>query len=309
MANRWQLPSGITDLSPEQSNQLYDLSHQLISLYQAAGFVFVHPPIAQYAVSDTQNNRAFLTTDAVDGEQLMVHCDISPQVGRIDRKYCQNNTIGRYCYVAQILQTQADDFYQSRNPIQAGVEIYGDSSHQADTLGIELMRKSLLILGFNEQDLLLNIGHIGLFEVLFKASLLDESLKSILQNIIRTRSMSDLSDFFNKYPIDNADDFMTLLSLNGDQSVLLKAKECYAKYDMIISMIVDLEKLLQSLIDGLIVHIDFATLDDKPYHSGLLFAYYHHNFSKALVKGGRYDGLNGRAATGFSLDLKFLSTK
>ena len=310
MSNRWQLPSGITDLSPKHSDCLYRLSHQLISIYQQADCQYICLPIAEYTPNYLHKDKqVFLMPDIIDGQTLMVRSDMTPQIGRIDRKYAQAGIIGRYCYIADILQTQADDFYQSRNPIQAGVEIYGDTKHQADTLVINLMQKSLQILGFKVNELVLNIGHIGIFDALFKASLLTDDNKNVLTEIMRYRSLTDLTEFFNKNPVSNAQDFKTLLSLNGDVSVLTKAKKSYAHQQSVLIIIDYLEALLQLLPKELLIHIDLATLNDKAYYSGLLFAYYHQQFSKALAKGGRYDELNDRPATGFSLDLKFLSTK
>ena len=51
--------------------------------------------------------------------------------------------VEKYCYVNSIVQTQVDDFYASRSPIQVGAELYGDNSYKADIEIIDLMLKSL----------------------------------------------------------------------------------------------------------------------------------------------------------------------
>jgi ATP phosphoribosyltransferase regulatory subunit len=74
---------------------------------------------------------------------LGVHADITPQIARIDAKQ-GSDKISKYCYVNAILQTKADDFYTSRSPIQAGAELYGSNSIDADIEVIVLMLESLV---------------------------------------------------------------------------------------------------------------------------------------------------------------------
>src|SRR3989338_9548188 len=59
------------------------------------------------------------------------------------------------------------------------------------------------------------------------------------------------------------------------------------------------------------VGIDLADLRGYHYHSGIVFAAYHAGSHDAIALGGRYDDLGksfgrGRAATGFSMDLRQL---
>jgi len=66
---------------------------------------------------------------------------------------------------------------------------------------------------------------------------------------------------------------------------------------------------LQPLADS--VGVDLAELRGYHYHSGIVFAAYHHGSHDAIALGGRYDDLGksfGRArpATGFSMDLRQL---
>lgn len=314
MSYIWRLPQGITDLSPSQSNQLHQLSYQLITHYQQQGYQFVSPPIAEYELSHFYGqDKAFRVPDTLDGQMLVIHSDITPQLARIDSKYCQKGRIGRYCYVADILSTSSDDFYQSRNPIQAGAESYGDEKITADIEIIQLMINSLGYLGFRE-NLVLSLGHIGIFNILCKNCELNADLVDELADIITRHSQPDLVAFFAQNTIANESDFLNLLLLNGDTSTLTLAKKSYQHNLDITSIITTLEHLVQSLaVLEVQIHIDLATPKDKAYHTGLLFACYHQDFSKALAKGGRYDGLKQalghyRAATGFSLDLKFLST-
>ena len=58
---------------------------------------------------------------------------------------------------------------------------------------------------------------------------------------------------------------------------------------------------------GIKISFDFSDIRGYQYHSGLIFSAYSANYSSAIAQGGRYDNIkNSRAATGFSMDLRFI---
>jgi ATP phosphoribosyltransferase regulatory subunit len=69
----------------------------------------------------------------------------------------RSDKISKYCYVNAILQTKADDFYTSRSPIQAGAELYGSNSIDADIEVIVLMLESLKLLAI--EPIVLSLGN------------------------------------------------------------------------------------------------------------------------------------------------------
>ena len=58
---------------------------------------------------------------------------------------------------------------------------------------------------------------------------------------------------------------------------------------------------------GVKISFDFSDIRGYQYHSGLIFSAYSSKYSTAIAQGGRYDNINNnRAATGFSMDLRFI---
>ena len=114
----WQLPEGIDELSDNQALNFEMLRRQLIDLYTEKGFGLVIPPMVEHVdslllTSDSVNEKTFKFLDPVSGKMLGVHADITPQIARIDARRA-SNSIEKYCYINAILQTRADDFYDSR---------------------------------------------------------------------------------------------------------------------------------------------------------------------------------------------------
>jgi ATP phosphoribosyltransferase regulatory subunit len=313
--NTWQLPEGIDELTNEQAFKFELLRRDLIDLYVAKGFGLVIPPMVEYVdalllTSDSVNEKTFKFLDPASGKMLGVHADITPQIARIDAKRASDK-VEKYCYINAILQTQANDFYDSRSPIQAGAELYGSLETSADIEVIELMLESLEVLSLDE--IVLSLGNVAIFAALIAKESLSSLQISELRQIFERRSTPDLAVFIANYPLNNPALFSALITLEGDNSVLNQALELFADFPDALVAIRDLQAIGRAFEHKNVgLNYDLAALQSYEYHTGVVFSAYRENYSKALAKGGRYNGIgaafgHSRAATGFSFDLKFLS--
>ncbi|HIB30689.1 MAG TPA: ATP phosphoribosyltransferase regulatory subunit [Candidatus Thioglobus sp.] len=313
--NTWQLPEGIDELTGDQAMKFELLRRSLIDLYTDKGFNLVVPPMVEHVdslllTSDSVNEKTFKFLDPASGKMLGVHADITPQIARIDARRA-GNKIEKYCYINAILQTRADDFYDSRSPIQAGAELYGTTDTSADVEVIELMLESLNILAID--SIVVSLGNVAIFDALIADETLNASQSAELRHIFAHRSTPDLSVFMANNTLNNASLFSVLMQLEGDTSVLSQALELFKDFPLAQAAIKDLQEIDQALqAKGIQASYDLAELQSYEYHTGVVFSAYNENYSKALAQGGRYNGIGesfgqSRAATGFSFDLKFLS--
>jgi len=314
----WQLPEGIDELAGGQALAFESIRRKLLDLYQERGFGLVIPPMVEYVeslllTSKSLDSKTFKFLDSASGRMLGVHADITPQIARIDAKR-SSNKIEKYCYINAILQTKADDFYASRSPIQAGAEMYGSPSIDADIEVIELMLDSLQLLDI--KNIVLSVGNVGIFNSIVGEESLSVDQSIELREIFQKRSKTDLAEFFSDNKLTNADKLSRLMDLEGDSSILDEALIIFKENTEAIKSIQELISIDKKLsIDGVKVMYDLAELKSYEYHTGVVFSAYSSKFSKALALGGRYQGLgesfgkykNSRSATGFSFDLKFLS--
>lgn len=321
MTNTWRLPPGITDLPFAQATALNLLSSKLIQCYQQQGYQIVYPPMLEYQSSANADNKTFKTLDRTDGSMLCLRSDITPQVARIDAKYYpldakKPQPSAKYCYVENILSTVSDDFYVSRNPIQAGAEFYGNAEVEADLEVINLMLDTLKQVGFDD-NIILSLGHLGIVNYLIEMLDLGEEKATALKTIIKNRSNTDFLAFFDNQPLNQDQQLLLdLFEFDGDIEMLEQAKLHYQSKPVVLVIIESLRQIAQALADKNInIQLDLAELKNQDYYTGLLFGCFHPDQPKALAQGGRYDGLNKlhgtervRFATGFSLDLKFLTS-
>ena len=313
--SNWQLPEGIDELTGDQANAFESARRDLLDLYQSWGYDIVVPPMIEYADnlvlnSKSVDDKTFKFLDSVSARMLGVHSDITPQIARIDSKRVNSEEIKRYCYINAILQTKADDFYASRSPIQAGIELYGFKGIDADIEVIVLMLSSLRLLNISTPTL--SLGNTAIFNALCDSANLNSNDKVALRDIFKRKSIPDLDNFLSQNQIKESNKFKSLISLDGDEKILDKALEVFKDMPTIIDAIDDLRKLNDFFKDyDTELMFDLGEVKAYEYHDGIVFAAYSEKYSKAIAQGGRYDGLSQsfdspREATGFSFDLKFL---
>ena len=313
--SNWQLPEGIDELTGDQANAFESARRDLLDLYQSWGYDIVVPPMIEYADnlvlnSKSVDDKTFKFLDSVSARMLGVHSDITPQIARIDSKRANSEEIKRYCYINAILQTKADDFYASRSPIQAGIELYGFKGIDADIEVIVLMLSSLRLLNISTPTL--SLGNTAIFNALCDSAHLNSNDKVTLRDIFKRKSIPDLDNFLSQNQIKESNKFKSLISLDGDEKILDDALEVFKDMPSIIDAIDDLRKLNDFFKDyDTELMFDLGEVKAYEYHDGIVFAAYSKKYSKAIAQGGRYDGLSQsfdspREATGFSFDLKFL---
>ena len=125
--NRWLLPEGIEEVSPQSAWHLEKLRRTLLDLYQSWGYELVMPPFVEFLESlliGTGHDlelQTFKLIDPISGRQLGIRADMTPQVARINARRT-SNVPQRLCYLGTVLVTHSDGFGGSRSPLQFGAE-------------------------------------------------------------------------------------------------------------------------------------------------------------------------------------------
>jgi len=176
------------------------------------------------------------------------------------------------------------------------------------------MLNTVLLADLPVSNLLLDVGHVGVFRGLVsEADVSDEEQEKLFQSMLRG-SKPELAELLASGNVDTGiqSKILALASLSGEPDlVLIQARQILDGSGPKVSAALD---NLQSVVDviqvscpALRIHIDLAELRGYSYHTGMLFALYDREGAE-LSRGGRYDAIGeafGRArpATGFSGDL------
>lgn len=321
---RWLLPEGIDEVMPEQAAQVENLRRQLIDRMQSCGYKLVFPPLVEYldslltGTAKTLDIQTFKLTDQLSGRLMGIRADITPQVARIAAHTLRHeDVVQRLCYIGNVLQTLPQGQGSSRNPIQVGAEIYGHSGPESDLEIIQLMVEMLTITGF-KSDLLLDIGHVGIYRGLAQQAGLTAEQEQALFEALQRKAAAEINDLLQSFALaeSNREMLSELAELNGDRSVLDRAKDVFAdagdSVKQALSTLQTVSTLLAERLPTISLNFDLAELRGYHYHTGLVFSAYQSGQAQALAMGGRYDDIgedfgHAQPATGFSLDLKMLA--
>ena len=319
----WLLPDGIEEILPEEAKHLENLRSKLLDLFACWGYDLVIPPFIDFLDSLLTGSghdldlQTFKLTDQISGEMLGIRADMTPQVARMDAHNLKHEWPTRLCYVGTILHTRGDPLEKTRSPMQIGAELYGHAGKESDIEVIRLMLEMLAITGV--LNVHLDLGHVGIYRALSRQAGLTGLQESELFDVLQRKARPELQELMDSYPIDNDLKAMLLKlpELNGGKDTINKARAVFSKAnDDVNNALADLEAIAEKLsarFPSLPISFDLAELRGYHYHTGMVFAAFVPSIGREIARGGRYDNIGavfGRArpATGFSADLKLLST-
>lgn len=313
----WVLPEYIEDILPGEAARIERLRRDILDVFMVHGFELVMPPLIEYLESLLTGTghdldlQTFKLVDQLSGRMLGVRADIAPQTARIDAHLLNRKGVTRLCYVGSVLHTLPRGMNRTREPLQAGAELYGHAGIESDVEIQRLMMKALA--AARVHDVYLDIGNVAIFRCLVGRAGLGEDRESELFRAMQAKDVPALKGLTRKLDQRTAAALTALPELYGGPEILAAAKKKLPDYVEIRNALAELGALSDQLRDVARIRcFDLAELRGYHYHSGVVFAAYAGGSPNALALGGRYDEVGkafgrARAATGFSMDLRELA--
>ncbi|MGP4844664.1 ATP phosphoribosyltransferase regulatory subunit [Marinobacter sp. 1Y8] len=319
-SDRWLLPDGVEDILPPLAGQIESLRREIMDNYQRWGYQLVIPPLIEYLESlltGTGNDLALQTfklTDQLTGRMMGVRADMTPQAARIDAHTLRQDSVTRLCYAGHVLHTRPQHMLTGRTPIQAGCELFGSASAEADLEVIRLMLETLRIAGIPRVHL--DLAHVAIYQQLISAADLDRNTELAIFDAMRRKSVPELDELLGGYAEGTpAARLRELARLSGGPEVLAQARKVLAGApEQALKALDELTVASEAIAEAypeVSLGFDFCELRGYNYHTGLVFGAYSPDHGQAVAQGGRYDAIGedfGRArpATGFSADVRAL---
>ena len=311
--SQWLLPENVEDLLPRQAKQLEIFRRQLLDLYEKNGYELIIPSLLEYADSLNAFGKdldldTFKVVDQLSGRMMGISSDLTTQTSRIDSQLTKENSLNKLCYAGPVLRTKTA-LTHSRELYQIGIEYFGESDIAADIEVQTMLLKSLKLM--NIGNITLDINHLDIYSNLILELRLSEEDKVDVSEALIIKDKSTLRKILKRYDKSIASEqLVELINLYGDKNVLDQIAKLIPENKVIQSTIGKLKSLYALLIETDVnISFDFSDIRGYQYHSGLIFSAYSPNYSTAIAQGGRYDNINNRnnrAATGFSMDLRFI---
>ena len=219
----------------------------------------------------------------------------------------------RLCYIQNVTKYESDPLSMLCEQTQAGVELMGESSHQADAEVIALAIETLKAAGL--KDFQIELGQAGFFQGFLQEAGLDGSQCETMRSLMARKDTLGMQLFLRKSHVSDsvAQRLMRLPRLYGDISVLDEAA-ALTNHALCRQSLHSLRKVIEMLrVYGYeqYVTIDLGMVHEANYYSGLIFQGQTRSLGQPILSGGRYDGLPARfgremPAVGFAVSLKLV---
>lgn len=312
----WLLPDGVEEWLPPDSWCLEKLRRTVLDVFSLHGFELILPPLVEYTesllsgVGRGLDRRTFTLVDQVNGRQLGLRADITPQAARIDAsRYAQDSAaVRRLCYLGTVLRTQADEPGGSRSLRQLGAEIFGHSGLEADVAVISLMCDVLD--SANVGSVTLDLSNVGIVRSILPEGLAGADREMVLAAVQR-KAPGEVRDIASALGVAAAvtDGLVSLCDLHGPVEVVKARRDALPENLRVgVDVLLELSEMLARRYPQHQQHLDCAELSGFHYETGVTWAAYAENSGQAIARGGRYDGIGSvfganRPATGFSANL------
>ncbi len=247
-----------------------------------------------------------------DGKLLALRAEMTAPVARIvtTRLPSAPEPI-RLFYVNNVFRYSQSYLKREREFCQAGVELVGCNTPEADGEILALLTASLKQVGL--KDVRIDLGHASLLKDLLNAAGLDKQQKIAAQSLLACRDAMGLKKFMeqNSFPSKLRDAFLHLSRcrrLDEVTSISLHGSKC----DKLNTQLESLRELQETLVDYKIedyVFFDFSLTKKIEYYTGIVFEASVPNMGLPLGGGGRYDNFIEKfgklrlPATGFALEI------
>jgi ATP phosphoribosyltransferase regulatory subunit len=247
-----------------------------------------------------------------DGKLLALRAEMTAPVARIMTTRMQSAPEPiRLFYINNVFRYSQSYLKREREFCQAGVELVGCNTSEADGEILALLTSSLKQVGLNEVRI--DLGHASLLKDLLNAAGLDEQQKVSIQGLLACRDSVGLKKFMeqNSFSSNLRDAFLELSGcrrLNEVSSISLSGR----KYDKVNKQLESLTELQETLKDYKVddlVFFDFSLTKKIEYYTGMVFEASVPNLGLPIGSGGRYDSFIEKfgnlrlPATGFALEI------
>jgi len=304
------LPAGCYDLLPTHARQESELSHALLSVFEASGYEQVSPPLLEYTESLLAGRGAALSPqifrmmDPGAHKVMGIRADITLQIARIAASRLAHAPRPlRLCYNGLILRMQGEALKSDRQLRQAGIELIGAASPEADAEVILVAAAALKKAGMTKLSIDLNLP--GIVSAMLAAEKLDNDQLQTLFEAVAHKDVSTLQTLSFAY----RDSLIALLSSAGPAEAALAAIHRLDLPDSARKQCRELQEVIDILTKcgspDWTLTVDATENRGLSYHSGISFSIFVPGAACEVGRGGRYR-IEQEEATGFTLYVETL---
>lgn len=296
------LPAGLPDILPPEAQHEASAVARLMAGFASSGYEPVKPPLIEFEESLLSGSGAglarssFRLMDPASGRMLALRPDMTPQISRIAAtRLADAPRPLRLSYAGEVLRVQASQLRPERQFTQAGIELIGSDSPEADAEIVRLAHEGLERLG------ILGVSVDLTLPTLVPA--LCEALGLEAEAVAQLRDALDHKDPARLTGIKGQPLFEGLLRAIGPSGKVLSQLDALdlppaARTE--ISRLQAVARAVKRDAPQMTLTVDAVESRDFEYHCGVAFTLFAKGQSFELGRGGRYQ-VDGTPAVGATL--------
>ena len=315
-------PEGVRDLLPGLARQKRELEGTIQENFGRWGYREVATPAFEYSANFVAEMKADLEDNVYRfpderGRALVLRPDFTLPLARVVATYLSEGPKPlRLCYGGSIYRYANAQQGKQRELTQAGVELIGAASANADAEVMALAADVLQALGL--QEFTLCLGHAGFLETLLSAHGVSAEDKENIFDYFNKKDFVSLKEMVEAMAVSQEakDAIMRVPHLRGGKDVLQAAAALVpdGKATEPLTVLGQVWDVLADYGVTQFVTLDLGLVRMMDYYTGIVFEGYTGGLGYPICGGGRYDQLLENfgpemPAVGFALNIDHLLTK
>jgi ATP phosphoribosyltransferase regulatory subunit len=307
-----RIPSGTRDVLPDEMRELRAMTDRIHEVFGQAGYGEVTTPALEYestfARAGSGAARPSYRVFDEQGHVLVLRSDMTVPIARVvATRYVGVEPPLRFCYFAHAYRGVRPQRGQSREFLQAGVELIGSAGPEGTVEVLNVLCRALDAAGLETYRI--GLGDASLYPALLEAVGVAEGPRDLI--------LADLAEG-NFVAVEHR---VRALGLEGDTAeILLRVPRTRGGPEIFDDLDQTLHGALSGMRDVLAllspevarrIIFDLGLVRSIGYYTGAVFQVYDPAYGVPLGSGGRYDDLLGEfgrplPAVGFALNVERL---
>lgn len=315
-----EMPRGTRVLLPDMAAKRRRMEELLFGVFFRWGFQEVVLPTFEYmdvlalGLGEVYTQRLFKLEERRTGRMMALRPDMTTQIAKLAATFLHEQPRPlRFCYTGNIFRHNDSQTRNLQELSQAGVELVGLDSPEADAEMIAIVVECMQAVGLH--DFRLAVSQLEFLRAVLAEAGLNDQQREELQTALQKKDTSTLEHLVWQLPLNQHSRHVLLQipALFGKAEVLTKATELTTNQDALaaldnLAQVYDILKAY-GLEDRVL--IDLGDLRDLHYYTGITFEGFTPHLGYEICSGGRYNRLLGcygkdDPATGFAIDLQAL---
>jgi len=306
------IPSGTRDVLPDEMRELRRITAAILRVFEQAGYGEVSTPALEYeaalARGDVRGAPPAYRLFDEQGEVLVLRSDMTVPIARlVATRYAAAEPPLRFCYFAHAYRGVRPARGQSREFLQAGIELVGAPAPAGTAEALGLLCDALDAVGLDGYRI--GLGDVGLFQALLDGFDVPAQPRERILHELVTRDFVGLEREVAGLGLaaEAAELLARVPQLRGGPEVL---ERLAGRAGEAAEGLRGVHALLEPRVAERVI-FDLGLVRSLGYYTGAIFQVYDPALGVPIGGGGRYDDLLGRfgrelPAVGWALNVERL---